>query len=125
MNYRTFAIAALAGFIIVSSSWAYTSWAGGSVIYTVPGDGRHSFKIRQIPLQPLGLNGGYAYRCEVWAGAILVQASTYSQDSWTANRVSITYSAGKVLFNLDGYDIAGPSPGISTPDGDWSGVGHQ
>jgi hypothetical protein len=125
MNYRTIAIAASAALVLVSSSWAYTSWAGGSVIYTVPGHGRHTLKIRQIPLQPPGLNDGYAYRCEVWAGAILVQASTYTQDSWTATRVSITQSAGKVVFHLDGYDIAGPSPGISTPDGDWSGVGHQ
>ena len=83
MNYRALAIAALIALTLVSSSWAYTSWAGGSVIASAPGDGGYTFRVRQIPLRPPGLNDGYAYRCEVWRGRVLVQASTYTQDSWT------------------------------------------
>lgn len=124
MNHRALAIAALIAFTLVSSSWAYISWAGGSVISSVSGDGGYSFKVRQIPLHPPGLNDGYAYRCEVWRGRILVQASTYAQDSWTARTVSITPGSDQVVFHVEGYNIACRPFGISA-DGVWSGGGHE
>ena len=124
MNYRALAIAALIAFTLVISSWAYTSWAGGSVIASAPGDGGYTFRVRQIPLRPPGLNDGYAYRCEVWRGRVLVQASTYTQDSWTTQRVSITPGASQVTFHIESYDIVCRSFGISA-DGVWSGGGHE
>ena len=124
MNSRTLAIAASVVLALVISSWAYSSWAGGSVISSVPGDGGYTFKVRQIPRQPPGLNDGYAYRCEVWLGRILVQASTYTQDSWIARTVSITPSANQVVFHVESYNIVCRPFGISA-DGVWSGGGHE
>jgi hypothetical protein len=124
MNSRTLAIAASVALALVSSSWAYRSWAGGSVISSVPGEGGYTFRIRQIPLQPPGLNDGYAYRCEVWRGRTLVQASTYTQDSWTARNVSITPGRDQVVFHVESYSIVCRSIGISA-DAVWSGGGHE
>lgn len=124
MNSRTLAIAASVALALVSSSWAYASWAGGSVIASAPGEGGYTFRVRQIPLRPPGLNDGYAYRCEVWLGRVLVQASTYTQDSWTARRVSITPGANQVTFHVESYDIVCRSFGISA-DGVWSGGAHE
>ena len=124
MNFRTLAIAASAALTLVSASWAYTAWAGGSVVASIPGDGGYVFSVRQIPLRPPGLNDGYAYRCEVWLGRILVQASTYTQDSWTARKVSITPGTNQVVFHVESYNIVCKSVGISA-DGVWSGGGHE
>ena len=125
MNPRTsLTILALVVLALIGSSWAYTSWADGSIICSVQGDGGYTFKIRQIPLEPPGLNDGYAYRCEVWRGHLLVQASTYTQDSWTAHNVSITPGVNQVIFHVEYYDIVCKSIGISA-DGVWSGGGHE
>lgn len=124
MNTRTLAITASIALALVSSLWAYVSWAGGYVIYSVSGDGGYTFRIRQIPLQPPGLNDGYAYRCEVWRNRILVQASTYAQDSWTARNVSITPGADQVVFHIESYNIVCRSIGISA-GGVWSGGRHE
>lgn len=76
-------------------------------------------------MQPLGLNDGYAYRCEVWYGRRLIKANTYAEDSWTAEKTSITENDnGSVTFNIDSYSITLGATAISS-DSVWSGGGHE
>jgi hypothetical protein len=90
----------------------YCYWARGSVVLSlthVSGDFPHTytFRIREIPVDPPGLNDGYSYRCEIWVRGILMKASTHRWDSFEARTTSISVCPdNSVVFHIDDHDIS-------------------
>src|SRR5688572_23633952 len=103
-------------FISVAALYFYLR-ARGQVICSMPGhDGRrpYTFCIRQFSTEPPGLNGSHLYRCEVWQGNILLQASSHRWDSFTALKASIHTDPESrvVVFHLDEHEITCSAFGI-------------
>jgi hypothetical protein len=96
---------ALGGAMGAALGTLYSSWQQGSVVAEAESG---TFKLRQLPTRPPGLNDSYAYRCEVWSQGLLCKATIlrYADFAAQPDKCSIdVVSPSRVLFHIDGYDI--------------------